>query len=193
MSPAGGGFPDIYICFLCIRAAQLEPTEKTLLMASMAGRIGFFRVSKQLCQLSQPTNPAAKEDILRVTTEPSPPPNEDSSYEARSAYKKGNQQRIEGKVLPVLSPNPRGGIQTEKRRTGEKRSQSTNQGTESLVSVRQRVSSPAQVSNATGKTGSRPARCSPLPSAFFILHHYVGRHAVRKEICGTFVYRPIEG
>ena len=25
--PAGGGFPDLYICFLCIRAAQLKPQE----------------------------------------------------------------------------------------------------------------------------------------------------------------------
>ena len=32
MSPAGGGFPDTYICFLCIRAAQLKPTEKTHLI-----------------------------------------------------------------------------------------------------------------------------------------------------------------
>ena len=28
MYPAGGGFPDIFICFLCIWAAQLKPAEK---------------------------------------------------------------------------------------------------------------------------------------------------------------------
>ena len=31
MYPAGGGFPDIFICFMCIKAAQLKPAEKTLL------------------------------------------------------------------------------------------------------------------------------------------------------------------
>ena len=28
MYPAGGGFPDMFICFLRIKAAQLKPAEK---------------------------------------------------------------------------------------------------------------------------------------------------------------------
>ena len=43
MFPAGGGFPGVNICFLCIRAAQLKPTERTLLVASTAGNNEFTR------------------------------------------------------------------------------------------------------------------------------------------------------
>ena len=98
--PAGGGFPDICICFLCIEAAQLKPHEKTLLMASLGGQIDFARAPKQLRQLFQPTNPAAKGDILRVTTEPPRPQIEDLPYEAWLALKKGHQQRTGGKSAP---------------------------------------------------------------------------------------------
>ena len=88
---AGGGFPDIFICILCIKAAHLKPAEKTLLMASLGGQIDFARMSKQLRQLFQPSNAAAKEDVLRVTEESASPPGEDLSSEARLAYKKGNK------------------------------------------------------------------------------------------------------
>ena len=96
MFPAGGGFPDIYICFLRIRAAQLKPTENTLPMASMAGNIEFTGASRQLRQLPQPSNAAAKEDILRVAADPASIQDGDLSYEARLAYKKGAKQRTGG-------------------------------------------------------------------------------------------------
>ena len=66
MFPTGGGSPDLYFCFLRIRAAQLKPAEKTLLTAGMAGNIEFTRVSKQLRQLFQACNAAPKEDFLHA-------------------------------------------------------------------------------------------------------------------------------
>ena len=107
MFPIGGGFPDIYICLLRIKAAQLKPREKTLLMASLGGQIDFARLSKQLRQLFQPTNSAAKEAILRVTTESTQPQIEDLSYEAWLAYKNGNQQRTGSKGIPRAPSKPR--------------------------------------------------------------------------------------
>ena len=116
MLPSGGGSPDLYICFLRIRAAQLKPAEKTLMMASMAGHIEFTRAPKQLRQLLQPSNAAAKEDILRVTAEPASTQDEDLFYEARLAYKKGNKQRTGGeKCPPLLLQILWGGSQTGKR------------------------------------------------------------------------------
>ena len=72
LPPTGGGFPDLYIRFLRIRAAQLKPAEKTLLTASMAGNIEFAQASKELRQLFQAPNAASKEDILHVAGEPAP-------------------------------------------------------------------------------------------------------------------------
>ena len=85
MFPTGGGLPDLHICFLCVRAAQLKPAEKTLLMASMAGNIEFTRAPKQLRQLFQAPNAAPKEDILHAAAEPASIQDEDLSYEARLA------------------------------------------------------------------------------------------------------------
>ena len=86
MFPTGRGLPDAHIRFLCMKAAQLKLRGKTLLMASPGGQIDFARMSKQLRQLFQPTNPAAKRDILRVATEPPPPQTEDLSCEAQLAF-----------------------------------------------------------------------------------------------------------
>ena len=85
MFPTGGGLPDLYICFLRIRAAQLKPAEKTPLMASTAGNIEFARAPKQLRQLFQAPNAVTKEDILHVTEAPASTPDDDLSYEARLA------------------------------------------------------------------------------------------------------------
>ena len=82
MFPTGGGSPDLCICFLRIRAVQLKPAEKTLLMANMAGNIEFTRVSKQLRQLFQAPNAEPKEDILHVAPEPASTQDEDLRYEA---------------------------------------------------------------------------------------------------------------
>ena len=122
MFPTGGGFPDIYICFLRIKAAQLKRRGRTLLMASLGGQIDFTRASKQLRQLFQPTN-------LAATTEPPPPQTEDLSYEAWLAFKKAINNEPGVQVLPVPPTNPWGGSRPKKgeqekngsnRRTGER-------------------------------------------------------------------------
>ena len=128
MFPTGGGFPDLYICFLCIKAAQFKPHEKALLMASMGGNVEFGRMSKQLRQLFQAPNAVTKEDISRVSE--ASVPEDDLSYEARLAYRKGNKQRPGAKQAPRSSSKfsgkkykPQEGEQEKNgfnRRTGER-------------------------------------------------------------------------
>ena len=130
MYPAGGGFPDLYKCCLCIRAARLKPNGKTLLMASMGGIVAFGRMTKQLRQLLQAPNAATKEDILQVSETSALLPGEDLSYEARLAYRKGNKQRSGAPSAPRASsksagkkPKPQKGEQEKNgfnRRTGER-------------------------------------------------------------------------
>ena len=100
MFQAGGGFPDLYFCFFCIWAAQLKLAEATLLMASTAGNVEFTRASKQLRQLFQAPNAATKEDISHVAEAPASTQDDDLSYEARLAFRKGNKQRTGAKNAP---------------------------------------------------------------------------------------------
>ena len=141
MFPAGGGFPDLYTCFLCIRAAQLKPAEKTLLMASMAGNVEFTRLSKQLRQLSQAPNAATKEEISHVTEAPASTPDDDLSYEALLANREGIKQRTGAGIAP-RSPSKSSGKKSrpKKRGAGEKWLQSPHWGTESLLPAWQRKS-----------------------------------------------------
>ena len=127
MFPTGGGFPDFHICFLRIKAAQLRPREKTLQMASLGGQIDFARSSKQLRQLFQPTNSAAKGEILRVTTESTQAQIEYLSYEAWSAYKKGNRQQTGGKGAP-RSPSKSSGKKSRTKK-GEQEKNGCNRRT----------------------------------------------------------------
>ena len=90
---AGGGFPDLFVCFQCIEAARLKANEKTLLVASMGGNVEFGRMSKQLRQLFQAPNAVTKEDILQISQTSKLVQEEDPSYEARLAPRKGNKQR----------------------------------------------------------------------------------------------------
>ena len=86
--PSGGTLPDSFVSFLCMQAAQLNPTERSLLMASIGCIMDFAKVSQQLRHLFQPKGTAKKEDALVASEAP-----EDLSYEAWVAYKNSGKKK----------------------------------------------------------------------------------------------------
>ena len=131
MYPSGGGFEDLFICFQCIKAARLKPNDKILLMASLGGTVDFARITQQLRQLFNQSNPALKEDIFPVTEEPAESRPEDLSYEAWVSYQQKRKQKAVAGTPPRSQTkggkgkkpkNPKGGSEKNgfNRRTGER-------------------------------------------------------------------------
>ena len=65
-----------------MRNAALSENEKSFIMASVQGSLGYPLVAKQMRQISQPCGGAHKEDILSITTDDGGMDEEDLSYEA---------------------------------------------------------------------------------------------------------------
>ena len=131
MYPSGGGFEDLFVCFQCIKAARLKPNDKILLMASLGGTVVFARITQQLRQLFNQSNPATKEDISPVTEEPAESRPEDLSYEAWVSYHQKRKQKAVAGTPPrsqtkggkgKKTKNPKGGSEKNgfNRRTGER-------------------------------------------------------------------------
>ena len=61
---SGSVFPDLYVTFFCIRAAQPEPGDKTLLMASMAGNADFvWATTEDILQAAEDSTQLTPQDL----------------------------------------------------------------------------------------------------------------------------------